>query len=244
MAESVDILTKPQIINSQSVEKIVLSAERLGINVLGVFKEYEGPKKVKGFGEKVTELNNSEKVEVVSGLVVNSSTKKELREDISVARENSDVLAVKGGLPEINRAASEDSRVDMLLNPGKGLRECGLDTVISKKMFENRVSLGIVWKDLVNLNPKRRAQNLSKIRKQVYFSKKYGFDVILCSGAETPIEMRKPRDMLGLAKAVGVNLDKSKKWISKNPLKPVERAKKTFSKNFVSPGVEVSEDES
>ncbi len=230
--------------NTQKIREFSEFAEELGIGVIGVCEDYDKIKDFENFLDTVDEVNKDVGPRVVSSVKVSAENLKDLNDKISAAREMFHVVIVQGGDTDINRRASEDSRVDILLSPGKGRKDAGIDQVVSREMKENNVALGICWRDLLKTSGKKRSQVLSKIRRQKSFSDKYGFDMVLVSGAEKKYEMRKPRDTAGLACMLGFEVGEAKKTVKENQSGIVERAEKVMSDRYVIPGVEVVDDES
>ncbi len=227
-----------------SIEEVVEFAEKLGISFLGICDSQDYINDLKSYLKKIDKIDKERDIRVLKGVKISAKEIKDLNDKISGLRDKIEVLVVEGNGYQINRKASDDSRIDLLLDPEKGRKDPGIDHVLSKKMEENGVMLGISWRKLLEAKGKKRAQILSQIKKQFQLQKKFGFGICIVSSSRDKMEMRKPVDMAGLGIISGLDEEESKKFISRNPRKIVERAEKVLSDSYVMPGVEVVDDES
>lgn len=227
-----------------SIEEILEFAEKLGIGFLGICDREDSIKDMDRYLKKIEKVDSKTDVRVLKGIKISTSKVKELNDKISGLRDKVEILVVEGNGYRINRKASEDSRIDILLNPEKGRKDPGIDHVLSKKMEKNQVMLGIGWRKLLRTKGKKRAQILSQIRRQLRLHEKFSFGICIVSNSRDKMEMRKPLDMTGLGVILGLDEEKSIKMVSRNPMNIVERSEKVLSDNFVMPGVEVVDDES
>ncbi|MBS7652649.1 hypothetical protein KEJ13_05910, partial [Candidatus Bathyarchaeota archaeon] len=63
--------------------------------------------------------------------------------------------------------------------------------------------------------------------------------VVVSSGADSPILMRSPREIVALLDLLSVEEGEGKEMISRNPLMIVERNRGKMAPGFVAPGVRV-----
>jgi ribonuclease P/MRP protein subunit RPP1 len=120
-------------------------------------------------------------------LIIKAKTKQELNKLVSRSYGKYKFLVVQGSNDEVNRAAVEDKRVDMLLNPEIGRkkdfsdwRNSGLNNVLCKFAAQNKVVIGI---DLSTFpeNAFELAERLGKIMQNIRFCRKFNARMLIFS---------------------------------------------------------------
>ncbi len=185
----------------KDVEKAVEMAVRLGysgVGIVGLTKE---------------ETKNMENV--ISVGLIKAKSKEELKKKLSEERKKYEVIIVSGGIYDVNRAACEDSRVDILAHPEYGRNDSGLDHVCVKAAAENNVAIEINFSEI--LNSTNRVRLFRHLRKNIMLARKYGAEIVIASGAKSLWEMRAPRDLAGFVFLLGLDLNKSIDGISTIP---------------------------
>ncbi len=187
------------------------------------------------FAQELGWTETSCNLEVV---LIDASDWGELKRKIGEKREEADAVVFKGGNAELNRKASEDPRVDVILHPEKGRKDSGIDHVIAEKAAENKAAIGF---DLRQLKKSRKVRShvLRHWRKNLMLCEKYGTPYIITSGAEEKYELRAPRDLTSIIDSLGYDGSKA---VSDHPKEILERAEKANKEGFVRPGTEVSEE--
>lgn len=185
--------------------------------------------------EKASELNwNPEKVSVK---VLEADDRGELKKKIQRSREDYDILGFRGGDHELNRKAFSDERMDVVLHPGKGRKDSGMNHVDARKASQNHVAVGFSLKQLPE-DPKRQSQELTKWRRNLKLSERYGTPYLLTTEADMFSDLRKPRDLAAVINSLGYN---GVKAVSKVPKKILEENRKAQSSSRIRPGHEVVE---
>lgn len=180
----------------------------------------------------------------VQGRVISPSDTGELKEQVQTYRSETQFLIVSGTEPGITRAAFDDARIDVVMSPDKGRSDAGVDHVMMKLAAEHNVAVGIELSRLFGAQGKTRAHLLSHFRKQVRLAQRRGAPVIVCSGAQRPVQMRSPRDMAAFPRLWGMNEQASFDTASTNITDRVDRSHRIQDGNDVRPGVtEVDRDE-
>ncbi len=107
------------------------------------------------------------------------------------------LVIVQGGDEKVNRAALEDKRTDILLNPEKNYRKdlmfsrrSGLNQVLCKLAAKNKVAIGFDFSYLLNSSGKEKARILGRMRQNVKFCKKYKVKMVFSSFARSKYELR------------------------------------------------------
>lgn len=157
----------------------------------------------------------------------------ELKRKIREEREKADVLVFEGGDKELNRKASQEPRLDIILSPEKGGRDSGIDHVTAKEAAENNVAIGFSLRSLQK-EGKRRSQNLSNWRKNLKLCKKFGAPSIITTEASSVYDLRSPRDLASIIDSIGFE---GQEMVSQNPREILKRSEKVNSEGFIRPGV-------
>lgn len=114
---------------------------------------------------------------------------KNLRKEIDKA---SSPVIVLGGDEKINRLALENRKVDILLSPELNnqkdsfhYRKSGLNQVLCKLAYKNKVSIGFDFCLLLKTKGLERAKFLGRMMQNARFCKKYKVKMVVgCFGAE------------------------------------------------------------
>lgn len=150
------------------------------------------------------------------GIEITAETEMELEGKIGAYRPVVDVLAVHGASEEINRAALEDSRVDILAHPEQ-VKEGGINHVLAKLASDNEVAIEFNLSALIDSRGGIRSKLLSSMSKNFKLAKKFKAPVILTSGARSHYDLRAPIDMAALAGLFGMSREEALYSLSKTP---------------------------
>ena len=161
----------------------------------------------------------------------------ELKRKIDSARENHDVLAFRGGDHELNRKAFSDSRMDIVLHPGKGRKDSGMNHVDAKKAAENNVAIGFSIREVPE-ERKKQSQILGKWRRNLKLCKKYDAAYLLTTDAEEIQELRASRDLASVISTLGCN---GRNAVSEFPENILKKNLKAQSDSEIRPGHEAVE---
>lgn len=162
----------------------------------------------------------------------------ELKSKINQNREDYDILVFRGGNHELNRKAFSDPRMDIVLHPGKGRKDSGMNHIDAERGAENEVAVGFSIKEVPE-NPKRQSQKLNEWRRNLNLCEKYDTPYIITTEAEKFSELRKPRDIASVIDSLGYEGLKAVKHF---PSKILEKRKEAQSDSEIRPGHEVLEE--
>ncbi len=150
------------------------------------------------------EIENSNRLYVE---VINAKTPSELRKKTENFK---GLVVVNGGNDEINRAAVENKKTDILLSPELGrerdfihFRNSGLNQVLCKLAKKNEIAIGFSFNYL--LNSKSKELVLGKMRQNVVLCRKYKIKTVLGSFASREIEIRNKSELMSFGKVIGMN---------------------------------------
>lgn len=137
---------------------------------------------------------------------------------------------------EIARVAARDRRVDLLLFPPEAGRRF-FDGAEAELASSSNCALEIEIMPLFKLDKLSRIKLLAVLREEVAIAREYGVPIVISSGADRPILMRKPRELACLATFLGLSLEEALDAISNIPLSLVERNRAKLDPSFIAPGI-------
>lgn len=155
--------------------------------------------------------------QVKIGLEIEAKNPADLNKQVRKFRDKVDVILVHGGDLKINRAATEDPRIDILSHPYRSRYDSGINHVLSVKAAENNVSIEINLKYFLLTRPNQRYRVLSQFRQIVKLHRKYKFPIIINSDADSIYDLRHPHDVIALASCFGMTNDEAINSLSSTP---------------------------
>jgi len=216
------------------LEDIVSFAEKLGYSGICLVDTVD---KIEGIKNEAKNIKT--KINIIYGAIIISESVPEMRKLINKVRESVEVVIVHGGKYEINRAACENSKVDILLHPEKGRRDNGLDETCLKLAKEKNVAIGIDFRDILVSYKRSRSSLMEKIMINIHLCKNLDVPVCIVSGAQGKWDMRDPRELVSIMHVLGTEITDSFSCVSKIPEKIIETNKKKLLGEIVSEGVEI-----
>jgi ribonuclease P/MRP protein subunit RPP1 len=222
-----------------TVEEMIRFAEKVGYSGIAICDDYESKKKLIELKNLIKEIKTE--IEVYPGVLIKADSVNDLKEKISKVREKALIVIVAGGNYEINRAACEDPRVDILAHPEQGRIDSGLDDVCMEAAAQNNVAIQINFREILYSFRKQRSYTLNHISKNIKLADHFRTPVIICSGAQSTWDMRAPRELVSVANVLGLDISKAFLGITTIPQRIVEENKKTMEGKKVTEGVEIVE---
>lgn len=147
-------------------------------------------------------LCDGKRGEYPSGIEIEATAKNEFKNRIANSK-IFDYVIVHGGNEHINRLAVSDMRVDILAHPEMGRKDSGVDSFVARQAKKNDVSIEVNLRNLVFAKRNHRINALKNIKRQLMLSRKYGFDIIVTSGARSRLELRSSDGVFSLLKLIG-----------------------------------------
>ena len=222
-----------------SVEEMIRFAEKLGYSGIVICDDYESKEKLAELKNLIKEVETE--IEVYPGVLIKADSVNEMKEKISKVRESALVVVVAGGNYEINRAACDDPRVDILAHPEQGRIDSGLDDVCMEAATHNNVAIQINFREILYSFRKQRSYTLNHITKNIELANHFRTPVIICSGARSTWDMRAPRELVSIANVLGLEISKAFLGITSVPQQIIEGNKKTLEGKKITEGVEIIE---
>ncbi|WMW24564.1 ribonuclease P protein component 3 [Methanolobus sediminis] len=175
-------------------------------------------------------------LEVFSGVEIRVDNPSRLHGMVGKYRKNTDVIVVHGGSENINRAAVENSNVDVLCGFGS-MKDNGLNHVLAKSASDNNVAISFDLGEVISQRGGRRVRTLSNFRKDLAIVRKYDVPFILTSNARSCYDLRAPRELIALAQLFGMTKEEAVRGLSDTPESIISRNRP--SSNYVFEGVEI-----
>lgn len=188
-------------IGENTVEEMAGMARQLGLGGLGIARYYNGTKL-----EKLAKVKD---FDVIDAVIVKPADLEELDKLVKKVRNKAELLMIHGGDYDINRAACENSMVDVLCHPELGRKDSGLDHVCVKAAQENGVAIEINFREVLESYKRYRVHILSNMGKNVKLCNKYEAGVVTNSGAITKWGLRAGRDLAAITNILGMELGKA-----------------------------------
>ncbi len=225
-------------IGENSPEEVVRMAKKLGLTGVCIPIYYTS---LKDLNEYLEKLPKDDEIDVVSGVIVKTDSPQELNNIVSMVRRRVEVVIVHGGSYEINRAACENPKVDILAHPELNRKDSGLDHICIKKAAENNVAIEVNFREILESSGKTRVHIMKKIMKNIDLCQKYRAPIITTSSAVTVWNMRSGRELASAAHLVGLNIVDAIDTVSTTPVQIVEENRKKLQGKKIG-DVEVVED--
>jgi len=219
-------------IRTSDYEKAIELGRSLGLDMIGLIVTLKDiPPIQKALDKRDWRL----KPRVVLGTDASADTPSQLRRTVSRLRKSTEIIVVRGGTDELNRAALEISEIDILTGHHVNGR-CGINHVLARLAKKNNIAIAFEMSRLVTSYRMGRIQEFSSMEETARVVRKYGAPYILTSGAMDPWDMRSRSELIALGKQLGFSELQSKKGLSDSIIK---ENRKRLSGKWVMPGVEI-----
>ena len=218
-----------------TVEQLVDFAKKLGYAGIAFCDNFQGVEKLSELKSRVSEVKSD--VEVYTGVNIIAQNVNEMKEIISKVRDKVHVVVVSGGDYSINRAACDDSRIDVLMHPELGRSDSGLDEPCLQAATQNNVAIGVSFREILYNFRKSR----SYISRNLMLCNNFRTSMVICSCAQNVWSMRNPREFVSMLNVLGLDIGKAFASVTSVPQSIFERNSKVLEGNMISDGVEVTE---
>ncbi|MBS3056021.1 MAG: hypothetical protein J4473_01155 [Candidatus Aenigmarchaeota archaeon] len=216
------VVHSTQSVGENSTEDMINMAERLGFSGIGISK----------FFTTRSDLNwelPETKLDMIKTIILKSKTPDELKTMANEARKKAEIICVHGGDYEINRAACEESMIDILLHPELGRTDSGIDHICAKAAAENNVAVEVDFREIMESSYKHRVSALAYIKQNIEICNKYGVPIIISSNAHSKWNLRTGRDMAAIGYLLGMELANAIDSVSSVPLKIITENRKKLA---------------
>lgn len=173
-------------------------------------------------------------IDIYRGILMEPKKQSELEEMVSRFRKSAEVLAVKGGDIDINRAAIETVGIDLLVNPFTDYSD-GMDYVMARLARRNRVMIGFAFSGLLHSARQKRADIFSGMCSVASLVRKYEAGFALGSFGMTAYDMRSPSEIMSFGRLLGFDDRQIKDAMT---CTVIRENKERLKGKWVMPGVE------
>lgn len=196
-----------------------------------------------GIGLTVQSGNSALTRENVKGLPVDVALGIELQSKANQiphlaksVRRQYELVLVRGGTEELNRAALETAEVDILVNPNLENGLCGINHILARLGAKNNVAICFDLLEIIQAYKKTRSNLLSGLMETARFVRKYRCPFVMSAGAMSEWDMRAASELIAFGRFLGFDERQCRKALSGEILK---ENRKRLSGKWVMPGVEV-----
>jgi len=211
--------------------ELALDAGNIGYHGVGltVYSRdcINNPETLKNLRKSISDLNEDkdDHISIQICVEIEAKNQEDLKKQVQKFRKKADVILVHGGDLKINRAATEDPRVDILSHPYRSRFDSGINHVLAVKAAENSVAIEINLKYFLLTRPNQQYRVLNQFQQIMKLHRKYEVPVIITSDTSSFYGLRNPRDIMALAACFGMTKDEAFNALSKTPQEIIYRNK-------------------
>lgn len=224
---------------TDSALDIVKMAERLELDTICIADASDTVEKLSEIKKEIANIKST--VNVILGVEILAKNPNDMANKVTRFRDIADIIIVSGGDIDINRAACENPKVDILAHPEYKRKDSGIDHVIAAAAAKNKVAIELNFRSFLHSTGRQRAYLLASMQRNAMLCKKFDAPIIVTSAAENVWEMRAGKDLSTLAYLAGMDVENAITTVSTIPEFIVRRVKEIKSPEFVMPGVKVVE---
>ncbi|MBU4245923.1 PHP domain-containing protein [archaeon] len=222
---------------TDSVAEIVKMAERLELDTICIADASDTVEKLAEIKNEISNIRST--VNVVLGVEILAKNPNDMANKVTRFRDIADIIIVSGGDIDINRAACENPKVDILAHPEYKRKDSGIDHVIAAAAAKNKVAIELNFRSFLHSTGRQRAYLLASMQRNAMLCKKFDAPVIVTSAAENVWGMRAGKDLSTLAYLAGMDVENAITTVSTIPEFLIRRVKEIKSPEFVMPGVKL-----
>lgn len=189
------------------------------INSIGVDSPKRLIEEAKLLGIKIGICDGIKYSSVASGIILEAKSKRELRRKVSKAKSEYDYILFDGGDEKKNRLGVSLREIDILINPG------AIDTYTARLAAKNEAAIEISLRDLIHTFRGSRVKIIKAIDNNLMLSRKYGFSIIVTSGARSRYELRNARETFEVLRYLGFKEEEALSAMFKTPKSILKREK-------------------
>lgn len=191
---------------SEGWKEIVERAEYIGLS--GICLVVSSKEDLENYFGEIEKVKKNTSLDVVKGILIEESKDKVVKL-AKKHRKDFELVLVKGGDYELNRAACSCEYVDILSVPGKGRRDPGIDHICLKDAKENGVLMELSFRELLKAQGMDKIREMKKMKELLRLCMKTGVYFIVNSGAQNKWELRQGRELSSLSYCLGANQEEA-----------------------------------
>lgn len=219
-------------IRTSDVEKALDVGRKLNLDMMGLVVPLDELPRIRKLREK---RGWRKRPSIALGTEARAQKPGQLRRLVSGVRASAELVVVRGGTEELNRAALEIPEVDVLMNHGISGRP-GINHVLARLAKKNNVAIGFDLNSLMVSYRLGRIQEFSAMTDTARIVRRFKSPFVLTSGAMDAWDMRSPSELIALGRQLGFTEADARKGLSPEI---VRENKKRLSGKWIMPGVEI-----
>ena len=185
---------------------------------------------------KLQQISEKTGISVVSGRTVTATDRSRAGSEIARLRTDVSVLFGSSTDAHIRHFLAGQERLDVLRIPGKIAGEVTHTTVTRAKAHGIYVEIDLG--PLLRMRGGHRVQAITGLRQLIDFVDHYDANAVVTGAPTGHLELRSPRELIGIAETVGFDSELIEDGISAWEA-IIERAMRVDDDRFIEPGVEV-----
>jgi RNase P/RNase MRP subunit p30 len=192
------------------------------LELVGICLVINSKENLEEYHKKIEEIKKEAGLEIIKGILIDEDKDK----IIKVAKKNRkdfELILVRGGSYEINRIACSSDYIDILSNPGKGRKDCGIDHICCKDAKEHNVTIELNFRELLKAQGMNKIRELNKMKEILRLCKRFNTNFIVNSGAKEICELRGGRELAALSYSLGASLEEALFANSEFPSKLIQK---------------------
>lgn len=216
-----------------NIAELASMAGRLGWSGIAIADVYAGKERLEQLKANIAAVQQQVKVELIPAVTLRPADVPELKKQLNEVRHLVPIVVVAGGDYSINRAACEDSRVDVLVHPELNRPDSGLDDICLTAAASNGVAIGVSFNTVLRAFRKARSRTLQYIATNIRLAAAFRNQMVVVSGAQSRWELRDPRQLIALMVVLGAELSHAFAATADIPAMIIERNKKKLAGSLV-----------
>jgi len=222
--------------DTRTIQRVIKKAAELGYGLIAVpFAAEMRETEIASFRE----LCNEVKVDFASRVDLVPKSRNQLMFLLRKLRRRFEIICVVCENKEVARQAAKDRRVDLLSFSGLDYRDRFFDWAEAELASKSLAAFEVDVKPLLLLEGSARVRLLSTLRREVSIAKEFHVPIIVSSGVDKELLLRKPRELAAFVSLLGLDEASALDTVSTNPCGIVVRNREKLSRGFVAPGIRV-----
>ncbi|MCS4541333.1 MAG: PHP domain-containing protein [Euryarchaeota archaeon] len=221
---------------TDSPTRLILHAKRLGWHGLAI-TDYH-PVNLNLF-EKIESIMKKtfSNFDVIIGVEIKTEKISELKTALNKLRPIADVILVNSQDIKVIRAATKDSRVDIIAQ--ENFTKEKIDPTLFKFAAKSKVCFEINLRNLLQSQGAHRTHLFKLISKEIHLVRKFGAKIVITNGACSWLDIRAPLEIIALAKCLGLSKEEALSAISKVPYEIISLNREKRKPDFIMKGIKI-----
>ncbi|MBM3304193.1 MAG: hypothetical protein FJY76_03775 [Candidatus Aenigmarchaeota archaeon] len=171
-------------------------------------------------------------IDIAVGVEIEARKQADVSRNVDRFRRSTEIMAFRCASAEMNRVVLETAEADFLLGAWGG----GMNHVLAALAKENNVAVAFELQPLIFSHGRQRTDLFQRMLECAKFVRKARAPFALSSGAQMPMDMRDPGELMSFGRLLGFQDNEIKKAMSDVR---VTENRKRLSGKWIMPGVEM-----